>query len=158
MSSCFLLVGWLVHFLFFRYKFYSSSVLFVWDAASSSANNVHVKLVDFAHTYPNKPGDNSLDFNSLGKKKKNFVFVLFVLFCLVCFLWFVCLCAFTEAIELLLEQWRAVRGLGEEIWENQRGVKGVFASKNLTPAERGPYSTRDGKTVSFRFDRVFQHF
>jgi hypothetical protein len=88
------------------------------------------------------------------KKKKNFVFFFF----LVCFLWFVCLCAFTEAIESLLEQWRAVRGLGEEIWENQRGVKGVFASKNLTPAERGPYSTRDGKTVSFRFDRVFQHF
>jgi hypothetical protein len=48
-----------------RYKFYSSSVLFVWDGSSVSSDSVRVKLVDFAHTYPNKPGDNTLDLNSL---------------------------------------------------------------------------------------------
>ncbi len=93
--------------------------MFVWDAASSDANTVHVKLVDFAHTYPNKPGDNTLDLNSL------------------------------EAVESLLEQWMAVRGLGEEIWENQRSIKGVFASKNLASNERSNYSSREGKPLSF---------
>jgi Ca2+-binding EF-hand superfamily protein len=109
---------------FFRaqtlYKFYSSSVLFVWDGASSVGQpNVCVKLVDFAHTYPNKAGDATLDSNSL------------------------------SAIESLAEHWLQLRNYGEEIWENQRREGQVFGSKFLIASDRAPYSTREGKTVQF---------
>jgi hypothetical protein len=54
-----------------------------------------------------------------------------------------------QAVESLLEQWLAIRGLGEEIWENQRVHKGVFAAKHLSSNERAPYSSREGKTIPF---------
>ncbi len=110
---------------FFRhqqlYKFYSSSVLFVWDSASPVGQPaVRVKLVDFAHTFPNKPNDTTLDLNSLA------------------------------AIESLLENFLIVRSYGDEIWENQRRLgSGPFGSKFLTSSERQAFSTREGKAVQF---------
>ncbi len=100
------------------YKFYSSSILFVFDADAPVGKPItRVKLVDFAHTYPNKAGDTILDDN------------------------------FLSALDNLIEMWKNISSFGEEIWENQRSKSGVFASKNLLASDRPPYSSADGRTA-----------
>ena len=101
------------------YKFYSSSILFVFDAASPKGNpTVRVKLVDFAHTFPNKPMDETLDTN------------------------------FLEALHNLVQMWTDIQSFGVEIYENQRysKVDKAFATKNLGVGDRPPYSNATGKT------------
>jgi hypothetical protein len=102
------------------YKFYSSSILFVFDSAAPVGKPVvRVKLVDFAHTFPNKEGDNTLDEN------------------------------FLLALKNLVEIWSNIKMFGVEIFENQRYNKKekVFASKFLLPSDRPPYSSENGKTA-----------
>merc|ERR1712232_523629 len=131
------------------YKFYSSSILFVWDAASPKGSpKVLVKLVDFAHTFPNAETDSTLDQN------------------------------FLSALGVLVNLWEDVASFGREIFENQRlkvsplwpcwprltapqdaawskdallrhGARAVphpFLAHCSPPPDRASYSSGDGRT------------
>ena len=105
------------------YKFYSSSILFVYDADSPVGNpTVRVKLVDFAHTFPQseKSGKASLDTN------------------------------FLQALSNLTQMWTDIESFGVEIWENQRFSKSekLFGSKFLgLVGDRAGFTNKSGKTA-----------
>ena len=84
------------------YKFYSSSILFVYDAATPKDPKVNVKLVDFAHTLPNDAKDNTLDTN------------------------------FQKSLHNLIAILEGILRLGGEIYENQRLTGDKWSKESVT--------------------------
>lgn len=76
---------------------------------------VRVRLVDFAHTYPNAEGDSTLDTN------------------------------FLSALNILVNLWESISICGRELYENQRLKAGVWSKDNLVKGDPHYYSDAQGK-------------